>query len=399
MFFVSLLQVVLLQSNVAPDPLEVEVLRSRSEIKSGKLKMTCTFLGAMDKTVSNTIEIQFDESNRFMKTMNEGARDLYPLQAEPRTTRSILTPAVFMTHAMENFPGSGRLAAFVDHLKSFEALKGQATDNELEPLNLEHRAVFDPRMIGCIPSSLGLYYRASLDSYIGAPRVGTTRSSACQRNGVNLVQIEYATDLAATVAMWISEEKGNNPVRIQVTSAEDDMRSRIITSMEAELSEWVDGTKGSRWFPKHIRHSRELRSLDGVNQLLETEDLLITDAQFNIPIQKEQFTLAALELPNDTLIIHRPDAFAGLDAKQIPSAEKVEKPFKKWTGHQEVELTPQDAESRKARSASGDGPASSKGSSVRRFVWFNVLLISGFWLCRCITRFSKRDSSVSERTI
>lgn len=166
-----LFTVALLQAEHDPSSVELAVLASRSEIKSGKILLKYTFTGAMEKDVSDSIELQFDGTDRFMKVVNNGARELYPAGVEPKTSRYVLTPDLFMTHARENFPSQRRLAAYVDHLKAFEALRNRLGRGADDALVLEHRIVFDPRMIGCLPSSVGLFYMMALDSYIGAPGV------------------------------------------------------------------------------------------------------------------------------------------------------------------------------------------------------------------------------------
>lgn len=182
--------------------------------------------------------------------------------------------------------------------------------------------------------------------------------------------------------MWICEQQGNNPVKLKVTGSEDRDGTRMASVMEAELAEFPDPTIGVRWFPRRISQSRILISTGKDDELLDTEELTVVEAEFNIPIDKKQFTLAALEMPEETLIIHRPDAFAEREDKDylagIASVGTAERPFTKWKENEEADLTAVDVEARKIKQLPRHEAESS--SRFRFILWVNLFLVSGLFL-------------------
>jgi hypothetical protein len=112
---------------------------------------------------------------------------------------------------------------------------------------------------------------------------------------------------------------------------------------------------------------------------VESEEVTVTAAVFNKPIDASRFTLAALELPENTLIIHRPLAFAEeKDLAAIESAGRSvpnDSPFTKWSANSESSLSKEDIEARRKKIPLATRAAPTH--PVAAFVWFNLIGVGG----------------------
>ena len=379
---VFLANAVIFQSAGQLASVELDTLAARASIKSGRIDLRYIAKSDLQRPVSDRIELYFTDTCRFMKVINEGERALYPSNTEPKTTRFIITPTLFMTHSRENFStGRGRIAAYVDHLKSFEALKNRPGNTIDESSNIEHKFLFDPRIIGFTPISLGHFQSRALHSYVCGPRQTSSDPENVVLDGLDVAKIQYTSSRGSVIELWISVDRGNSPIRLQATEPKEPDGTYVVSTMEAELAEFPDGTR-TCWFPKRIKQTRK-QITDQSEEILDVEEISIIEAEFNVQIDEKQFSLSALDLPDDTLIIHRPDAFVGTEEKEYlannSSEEVVTTPFTKWKETSETQLTKSDVESRK-RSLPGKAATAIEpgGSRIWNLIWLNLLAVGIF---------------------
>lgn len=358
-----------------PTEVELAVIASREGIKSGRISLKYRHVGALGRMVTTGMELEFDGTKRFMKVVDEGGPELYPPSFMRKTTRHVLTATEYMTHSQENEPTGTRIAAFVDDLRAIEAYMG-GPDGGAQVVNIEHRTPFDPRILGCIPDSLGTTWLAELDSYLGAPRVNAVSSMLSKYQGKEVTYVDFLSPLGSEVEMWIDTERDYSPVKMQVLFPLEADQTRIVDMMEAELAQFANGTD-QRWFPNRIVQKRILRSGDA-DRTLETEEIEVISADFNIPIPEDRFTLSALELPEDTLIVHRPESNRAQGSKLLASQEKVSPvvapSITKWDGQAEAKLTPADIEARQRKFPLPQGRSP---TAAKMLLWINLIILGG----------------------
>jgi len=341
---VTLTLIVLSQGGDVPhSAVEVAALKARQEIRSGHLTLEHFHLSGSGIPVSTLYDFSFYDESRFLKRVDQGPRECYPPSVVPNTTRTIKTPEWRMSHRVDNGFQGRRFAATVTERAWVEAMEREHPELR-EHVDLENEMVFDPRLIGMVPFSIGRFYKKSLNSYLCGPRTGEATVQKSVLRGEQRTRVTVTRPSGARFDAWIDESRDFVPVRMERTTIEED-GTTLTEVMDADLNLVKEGPH-SRWFPSHLRF--ELRSRAGqVTQIMEREEILVLNAEFNIHDQCvfRQFRLEALELPEDTLIVdHSRAAAATTDPAVLRSGEAT---LRKWHEGSAVPLTQEDIELRR----------------------------------------------------
>ncbi|MEI8379511.1 MAG: hypothetical protein WCJ09_05250 [Planctomycetota bacterium] len=168
-------------------------------------------------------------------------------------------------------------------------------------------------------------------------------------------------------------------MRIDIKAPPDPDGSQLIDSMQAQLEEFDDADDkedGRRWFPRKIVQSRT-EVVGASKNVLEREQITVVTASFNQPIDETQFTLSALELPEKTLINHRPaHGIRPEDLNALTAAGQTvpaDSPLTKWSENNEASLTEEDMAARRKHVALVDKPA--RNPWRKRLLWINLIVL------------------------
>lgn len=350
---------------------EIAALDARREIQSGHMLLEYFHLSGSGVPTSTIFEFYFDGDRHFLKKVDQGLQEAYPASVVPSTTRTIKTPEAIMSHRVDNNFQGRRFAAFVDDRARIEAVV-QKQPELREHLELESELVFDPRLIGMAPFSIGRFYKKRLDSYLCGPRMGEPKVQHVAVQSQTLAHLTIDRSSDERFEAWIDETRGFVPVRMKLTTGNSEDEVIQIETMEADVEQFRDGL-GVRWFPSHLSFTLQSRAGD-VTTVLECEEILVLSAEFNFPVPEHRFTLKALDLPENTLIIHRPDPI-------LNGQRPAEPPFtgprlQKWHESKATPLTPEDYKLRRLASSSASDNGSVPGGgqlTAGRLVFWNLV--------------------------
>jgi len=177
----------------------------------------------------------------------------------------------------------------------------------------EKLIVVDPRKFGMLPKILMDFPRLELAEYVQPENAENLTLTSDTLDGRAVLRVEYLREGNRTIQYWVDPERGMNVVQISEAGSHENGSSFIVTSTST-LQYHKDA---DLWFPSQVIR---IGSMKAKKPLPTTyERILVTEAQFNIPVDREQFEISALQAHPHTSI-----SSAGPHPDNSPSLE--------WTG-------------------------------------------------------------------
>ncbi len=163
----------------------------------------------------------------------------------------------------------------------------------------ETHSVSDPRLLGIAPTDVAMLVYFRLNALV----VGSGTEPRSVSREAYKGQDCYVVSRGASggpgkgrLRLWIAPAKGMGVVRSERRSGSDD--SAIVDSVESEL-ERIEGP--GIWYPRTCHYRR----VEG-GKVTREQDVLVTSATFNQPIDPAVFTLAGMEVPVGKRVLPTP---------------------------------------------------------------------------------------------
>ncbi|MBA3315383.1 MAG: outer membrane lipoprotein-sorting protein [Planctomycetota bacterium] len=207
-----------------------------------------------------------------------------------RTTERILLTENRFYHYIPDRLSSG--AAFIISSGSRDA----ASDDG----NTLIRSVFDPRLLGTIPTPISHYSSNTKFSLAVSARENVLVESdtiTLQGGGEAKTQkISYTRDSGTKMAIWIAEKMGNSLLRAEIEPfVRQGAPSRLVT-YSSDVKQY-DGI----WFP-----SRTVYEAIRGGAIDKREVVIVREARFNIDVPDNQFAIDALDPAPGTIMNDEP---------------------------------------------------------------------------------------------
>jgi hypothetical protein len=167
--------------------------------------------------------------------------------------------------------------------------------------------VVDPKRVGFVPFSLFGTWRNTLDIFVGRPERQNSAVSKTTFNGQDCSLVEYTGLHGERVKIWIAPGLGYNVTRLAIAGIAPQDGVPWKTILESKIAQW--GSK-KVWYPSSYVFERARGG-----KIQEKEEVIVTRASLNEPIDPKVFTLAGLDLLEGI-------AISGSAVKQAPPGKE-----------------------------------------------------------------------------
>jgi hypothetical protein len=140
-----------------------------------------------------------------------------------------------------------------------------------------------------VPFPLYGTYRNHLEIFVGNPQRVTSTVTKSSWNGQDCQLVEYTGLHGEKVQIWIAPALGYNVTRLVITGLSAKAGVPWKTTVESKIAQWGSNKV---WYPSSCVYQRERGG-----KIMEKEEVVVTEASFNEPLDPKAFTLAGLDLP------------------------------------------------------------------------------------------------------
>ncbi len=305
----------------APTALELErnALAARQELRSGRLKIHASRWSATDgddrivefeyDIVFDGERIRFDRRQSVLHAKGESVEMPPPDKYLGLDDRCMLYSDTLST--------SGRITAVTI----------QETRGTAYRVPVFKGAQFDPRLLGVMPSHSAVLYGLPIEEFLG--RADRVKSVVREEkvNGERVWRIDNTYRPGIKARMWIAPRQSFGLVR-----AEAELLGRT-HSIQCKLRQ--DAASGL-WFPESVVYQERLK-----NKVIMEEVLTVEEAEFNVDIDADVFTMAAMDMPSGTYACEiPPNPFGGRiwNGRKLVPADALTIGAIGWTGWLAISL-------------------------------------------------------------
>jgi len=272
--------------------LEQDVLKYRHNLHRGHAIIEVTRIDGGRKKFSR-IEAFFDGS-KVRTNVLQTLRHTLP-DGESKESRDLykyaFTPEENLFHTdFQTKPGEP-VAAYRDDVK----LLNSETGHRVRKMNLTYR--IDPRKLGIVPGDLGSLHSRGIQDILNRPDRKLINSKEINAGGHSTWMHEYQLNNGIKLKLEISPEHGPSVMAAELKFLSP-RGATIIDRIDNILTQYGPDRI---WFPESIRYFRSVNGVKG-----SESEFRILEAQFNINIDPELFTLAGMDIPKGTMVILDP---------------------------------------------------------------------------------------------
>jgi hypothetical protein len=282
---VAILSVAGLLQAVAVDDAETKVLDARQKIKSGHVQIESVDYSWSKEKGAFLPERVYDDDISFqgdkLRKMNLARYGLDKKQNPPFSKA-------------DGLRADGRIYSRLYDLNDPSAKIAVPFASIETPKHWDsfQRHVVDPRLFGLKPVPFGILYSCSYDEFVAQPnRTSTTVENTFL--GKEPVRLVTYVEGKATRRMWISIDKGYHLLKSEI-----DLPGLIHVTLNCEIEQF-----DKVWFPRRVTYEE----LNSKGEIFDRNVATVLEAEFNIELPQDRFTLAGMAPVKGTSIFNTAD--------------------------------------------------------------------------------------------